>query len=222
MSKVVFAAAGLTVAACLGWVCGSTGRDKRVGRRDKYNRAGTRYQATASMRLAMISAALALTSSSALAADSMYAQAGGFTWSGLYGGIHFGYADGGSDLSIEGQALPVDPDGFIGGVQIGVNHQMANRFVLGAEADITYNSVSGAAIAGAGTTYLDSEIEWSGSARLRAGYAYGRTLPYLTAGVAAAKYTIEASSAGIIATLHDETYIGWTAGAGVEHAFTDR
>ncbi|TPI42020.1 porin family protein [Mesorhizobium sp. B3-1-9] len=155
-----------------------------------------------------------------------------YYWSGLYAGVHFGYAAGKSNLFISGGGIggtdinaPVDPDGFIGGIHIGFNQEMANRFVLGVEADIAYSNVEGlTTLANGGSTILKSELQWSGSARLRAGYAFDRTLPYITAGVAAAKYEIigiTGTSSGDI-PLHDDTHVGWTVGAGVEHAFTDK
>jgi outer membrane immunogenic protein len=154
-----------------------------------------------------------------------------YDWSGLYAGVHFGYADGKSDFFIGGAGgggtdvtAPLDPDGFIGGVHIGFNQELANRFVLGAEADLSYSNVDAVTtFAGAGAL-LESELKWSGSARLRAGYAFDRTLPYITAGVAAAKYEMSVLGSGLggSITVHDETHLGWTVGAGVEHAFTDR
>ena len=106
---------------------------------------------------------------------------------------------------------------------------MANRFVIGAEADVTYNAVDGLTAIDAGgggvNTLLRSELKWSGAARLRAGYAFDRILPYIAAGVAAAKYEVTAISAGAPGgeiPFHDESHIGWTVGAGIEHAFTDR
>lgn len=96
--------------------------------------------------------------------------------------------------------------------------------MLGAEADLAYNDVNGVGtFAGAGAL-LETDLKWSGSARLRAGYAFDRTLPYITAGVGAAKYEMSVVSTSPVAaiTIHDETHLGWTVGAGVEHAFTDR
>ncbi|MDX8448072.1 outer membrane protein [Mesorhizobium captivum] len=154
-----------------------------------------------------------------------------YDWSGLYAGVHFGYVAGKSNLFIAGAGVggtdvnvPLDPSGFIGGVHIGVNQELANRFVLGAEADLAYNNVDGlGTFTGAGAL-LKSELKWSGSARLRAGYAFDRTLPYITAGVAAAKYEMSVITTGPGGSIpiHDETHLGWTVGAGVEHAFTDR
>ncbi|MBZ9662190.1 porin family protein [Mesorhizobium sp. ESP-6-4] len=152
-----------------------------------------------------------------------------YDWSGLYAGAHFGYVAGKSNLFIADAGpggadvnAPLDPDGFIGGIHIGFDQEMANRFVLGAEADIAYSNVDGVGTFTGAGALLKTELKWSGSARLRAGYAFDRTLPYITAGVAAAKYemTVIATSGSI--PIHDETHLGWTVGAGVEHAFTDR
>lgn len=162
-----------------------------------------------------------------------------YDWTGLYAGVHIGYVAGRSDFFIAGGGiggatdlnLPLGPDGFIGGIHIGTNYQMANRFVIGAEADLTYNKADAVMPLDAGgggfSTLLKSELKWSGAARLRAGYAFDRTLPYIAAGVAAAKYEVTAIGVGggggaIEIPFHDETHIGWTVGAGVEHAFTDR
>jgi outer membrane immunogenic protein len=153
-----------------------------------------------------------------------------YDWSGLYAGVDVGYAAGKSDLFIAGAGgggsdvnSALDPDGFIGGIHIGFNQEMASRFVLGAEADIAYNNVDGLTTFSSGAL-LKSEVKWSGSARLRAGYAFDRTLPYITAGVAAAKYEVTVISGGPGGEIpfHDETHLGWTVGAGVEHAFTDK
>jgi outer membrane immunogenic protein len=182
-------------------------------------RSDPNFQEATMKKTILIASAVILTSGSAFAADAVINEepapvAAGFTWSGLYAGIDFGYAAGKSTLSVLGADNPIDPDGFIGGVHIGVNHEMANRFVLGAEADITSSNVEGSTVIGG--QLLENELNWSGSARLRAGYAFNRTLPYVTAGVAAANYEVT-----VIIPVHDETHFGWTAGAGVAHAFTD-
>jgi outer membrane immunogenic protein len=183
------------------------------------------------MKCILTATTLILMTGSAFAADAWEREGGSpatFSWSGLYAGIHLGYADGSSDLFIDGGGplfnASVDPSGFIGGVQIGVNHQLANGIVLGAEVDATYNGVDGMAPIPAANAIVASDVEWSGSARLRAGYAFDRTMPYVTGGIAAANYKLDLYSipSGNSATIHSETHIGWTAGAGVEQAFTDR
>ncbi|TPL36002.1 outer membrane protein [Mesorhizobium sp. B2-4-6] len=175
----------------------------------------------------LIACAMIFKTGSAFAADAVINREPvpvetGFTWSGLYAGVDFGYAVGRSELFAGGGgSVDINPDGFIGGIHIGINQEMANRFVLGAEADVTNNNVDG--LTNVTNVLVESKLTWSGSARLRAGYAFDRTLPYITAGVAAAKYELTAigASVGGELPLHDETHIGWTVGAGVEHAFTN-
>ncbi|WP_421951897.1 outer membrane protein [Pelagibacterium sp.] len=150
------------------------------------------------------------------------------SWTGLYAGVHFGYAAGHSDLFIDTGGplfnLVVDPSGLIGGVQLGFNQQMDTNLVIGVEADLSHNGVAGMAAIPAVSALMETNMEWSGSARARAGYAFDNTMAYVTGGVAAANYTVDFYSipTAISATIHNQTHIGWTAGAGVEHAFADQ
>ncbi|RVD41485.1 porin family protein [Mesorhizobium sp. M4B.F.Ca.ET.019.03.1.1] len=164
----------------------------------------------------------------ASAADTNEGQAA-YDWSGSYAGVDVGYAVGSSDhlVTSGGGDLnsPIDPNGFIGGIHIGLNREMASRFVLGAEADLMYTAVDGQTAFGSGGGALGKgEVKWSGSARLRAGYAYDRTLPYITAGVAAARYQVLVTTGGFGGDqpYREETHVGWTVGGGVEHALSDR
>lgn len=156
------------------------------------------------------------------------APSAGSSWTGLYAGGHFGYAAGSSDLFIDTGGplfdLIIEPSGLIGGVQLGFNQQMDSGLVIGAEADLSYNGVAGMAPIAAVSALIETDMEWSGSARVRAGYAFGQTLAYVTGGVAAANYTVDFYSVPTAntATIHNQTHLGWTAGTGVEHAFTDR
>ena len=99
--------------------------------------------------------------------------------------------------------------------------------VLGVEIDADYRdadddaliTVLGAPI-GLG---VNSEINWTGSARLRAGYAMDRWMPYVTGGFAFADYDLDFTSGGVVISGFglSETSVGWTAGFGAEYAFTD-
>ncbi|QPC91913.1 outer membrane protein [Mesorhizobium sp. INR15] len=178
----------------------------------------------------IIASAMILITGSAFAADTIAHDEAvpveaGFAWSGLYAGMDFGYAAGKSSLFIGGtDGFDINPDGFVGGVHIGVNHELTNRFVLGAEADLTNSNVEG--LTTITNVLIRNKLTWSGSARLRAGYAFDRTLPYITAGLAAARYEVTGiiGNGGATAEipLHDDTHIGWTVGAGIEQAFTDK
>jgi outer membrane immunogenic protein len=182
-------------------------------------------------------AAVLLGSTSALAADAVaeapvempVEQAPIFTWTGAYVGAQAGYGWGDSELSTNiagvGASLPFDPDGFLGGVHAGYNYQFSNDIVLGVEADIDYSDLSGDGTLDIGgiDTGIDgsSKLEWQGSVRARLGYAVDRWLPYVTGGVAFGKYKHDIDFPDGTSFNDDDTYTGWTAGAGVEYAFTD-
>ncbi len=172
---------------------------------------------------------LAVTSSAALAADlgggpvrrggpppppPPVVYQNGFSWSGFYVGVQGGYAWGDTEAfsSPPDQSYDYSTDGFLGGAHAGFNWQ-ANRFVIGIETDIELADISGS---GAGTLGSDhsTEIEWLGSLRARLGLAADRTLFYVTGGLAYGDVAI--AGPGYDFT---ETRTGWTAGAGIEHAF---
>ncbi|MDQ0392008.1 outer membrane protein [Labrys monachus] len=148
-----------------------------------------------------------------------------FDWSGPYIGLHAGYGwgrehDDQSSLFSE-NGPPADHfnmNGFIGGAHAGYNFQF-NQFVVGAEGDIDYSALKGDHFysydLGTVTGSLKLKSDWQGSARLRAGYAIDNLLLYVTGGVAFADAKL--STAGESSS---NTHVGWTAGGGIEYAFT--
>ena len=139
------------------------------------------------------------------------APAPSFSWTGVYLGAHFGYFRG---LGIGDVPPDVIPTGVFGGGQVGYNYQLPNNIVLGIEADISHG---GGGIHGANFGY-GTYVDTFGSIRGRIGYTFGRTLAYGTGGFAW----------GHLKNFDDEGHIakntltGWTAGGGLEHAFTNR
>lgn len=123
---------------------------------------------------------------------------------------------------------------FTGGAQIGYNYQFVNNFVLGAEADLQFlgfDDDMSAAITTAGfpATFTPARrgtqgLDWFGTVRLRAGYAFDRTLVYATGGLAYGEgdaTRFEATN-GIGGFFDDgDVAFGWTVGGGVEYAWTD-
>lgn len=177
-----------------------------------------------------------------------------FSWTGFYVGVHGGYGGDKFDYPFYAYADPsfgeaesfdidgsasLNSSGFFGGAQIGYNYQFSNNFVLGAEADIAWSGIEGELNAG-GNLYVDeeflgsaslsagSEVEWFGTIRARAGYAWDTLLLYVTGGAAYGKV----KSHGSISVTSDElpdggfsesistsdTQWGWTIGAGFEYA----
>lgn len=173
------------------------------------------------------------------------ADAAGYNWGGWYAGGNLGGSWGRSNVSdvfING-ATPIanqqaaatatprlSPDGFTGGGQVGYNHQV-DRWLFGVEADANYfglrqtRSVTAPFPVGVGafTTSNAVTADWLVTLRPRVGYTIDRTLLYATGGLALTELQFgtsysdstgqsEAASASKIAA-------GWTAGAGIEHAF---
>ena len=125
---------------------------------------------------------------------------------------------------------------FVGGVHVGYNHQFSGGFVLGAESDLDFgrkfkgnfffgeNFGRSAEEAMNDETFGEIKLGLSGSARVRAGMAVDRWLPFVTGGVAFAKYT--ATITRPIQPLQyprsgDGNLVGWTLGGGVNYALTD-
>ncbi|MCA0031646.1 outer membrane protein [Mesorhizobium sp. B263B2A] len=145
----------------------------------------------------------------------------GFDWTGYYAGMQAGYGLGQSDISgTGGGPFSVSPDidgGFVGGHVAGL--WQFDQAVIGAEADLNYSSVDGTADLGAGNTF-GTDVKWFGSVNAKAGYAMDRVLVYGIGGVAFAG--IETSQAAGAAFSETRTNVGWTVGAGVDYALTDK
>ncbi len=167
-------------------------------------------------------------------------------WNGFYVGLHAGYGFGNQSASIGGtpgikeaielgsvpRKLDTDPDGFLGGIQIGANRQLDN-LVIGLEADASLSSISGsdsatlAPLGSSFTTRAEQDLDWFGTARLRVGIVFGRFLVYGTGGLALGRSDLSLRlvyADGPVTLLRGsekETSAGWTVGAGVEYALTE-
>jgi high affinity Mn2+ porin len=188
---------------------------------------GDQYDQGVSMKrsLAIVSAGVVLNSSPVIAADALFnapTLKTVYDWTGFYVGGHFGYAGGnlGSDansLPLEGVLLPQSATGLIGGFQVGYNRQLANRIMLGIEADASFTSPPDqAALGRLPPTNFNTALDYIGTVRGRIGYAFGQWMPYLTGGLAwgHTRAFINDGSGAIVG--HYQT--GWTAGLGVEFA----
>jgi outer membrane immunogenic protein len=171
------------------------------------------------------------------------------SWTGFYVGGNVGAAWAKDDITWDANAAgfgggpflaalnaagagSLDPVGVIAGGQIGFNYQI-NSFILGAEADFNYTdlsetrSVAVAPPAALGTVVTSTfESKWLATVRGRLGFlATPNLLLYGTGGVAFAEvktadsvfFTFDGSSN---AASNSETKTGWTAGGGVEWAFS--
>ncbi|HML07129.1 MAG TPA: outer membrane beta-barrel protein [Xanthobacteraceae bacterium] len=154
-----------------------------------------------------------------------------YNWGGVYIGINGGYGFGDSDWTNSAASTSTgsfSTDGFLIGGTLGANFQM-NAFVFGAEVDGDWQDLkgnSGAACGtlGAGAAFTcETKSEWIATARVRGGVAMDRVLVFLTGGGAAGNVQAGPSPTAFTgggATTNSSTEYGWTAGGGVEVAFT--
>jgi len=145
-----------------------------------------------------------------------------YDWTGFYIGGHVGYGGGSlgsgtNPLPEQGVFFPPTVTGLIGGYQVGYNRQFSNHVVLGVEADASFTSpLDAPALTSAP---FNTTIDYTGTVRGRAGYAFGKWMPYVTGGFAWGHSHVNFNDgAGNIFSSPGQTQPGWTAGAGVEFA----
>jgi high affinity Mn2+ porin len=147
-----------------------------------------------------------------------------YNWTGFYVGGHVGYGDGtlGSGtnpLPLQGAVFPSTVTGGVGGFQLGYNHEFANRFVLGVEADATFTGPVDLPLRPLAP--FNSTIDYIGTVRGRIGYAFGSWMPYLTGGFAWAHSDVKVNDAsGNVISEPGQNQTGWTVGAGAEFALS--
>ena len=185
------------------------------------------------LRLAFLIAAL-IPSASVFAADLDVPppigdlRPGTYDWSGPYVGV-FGAAvavDGTFDgtCTVGGLACAVTPTytdiehsgiGYAYGILGGWNYQM-DSFVMGIEGDWAF----GGTVATNDEPTIDTDFSFNNIAtlRARAGMAFDNTLLYVTGGLA----VVEEEFGAVITTRQSDSQwvYGWTAGGGLEHAFS--
>ncbi len=173
------------------------------------------------LRLLASSAAVALLSTAAIAADipayepppMAAAATSAYNWTGFYIGALGGYAfDGENDW--DGSAVTNDLNGWLAGGTVGANWQM-NSVVFGVEGDIAWADIDGSDPCPNPAFTCATDFDWIASARGRVGLAWDRFMIFGTGGAAFAEIEVSATPlAG--GGSSDETYVGWTAGGGIE------
>ncbi|MFB6447997.1 carbohydrate porin [Bradyrhizobium tunisiense] len=148
-----------------------------------------------------------------------------YDWTGFYVGGHFGYGDasfgpGTHSLPLQGVVLPPSATGFSGGYQLGYNRQLANRVVLGIEADSTFTGARDVVAHERSPAPFNTTLDYVGTVRGRIGYAFDRFMPFVTGGFAWGHTHINVNDADGVSELFPvgKYQIGWTAGLGLEFA----
>lgn len=132
-----------------------------------------------------------------------------FTWSGIYIGANGGYSFG-TTKPVGGANFTTN--GIVAGGTIGGNIQ-TGAFVFGAEGDFDWDNIKGTP---PGCVGCQLKSTWLATARGRVGVAFDRVLVYGTGG--AAFQNLQFTTPGFANTTTNP--FGWTAGGGVEFAFS--
>jgi len=164
-----------------------------------------------------------------------------YNWTGFYIGINGGYGFGSSNwtdaanpvVGAGGSTGNFNINGGVVGGTVGANAQFGAG-VFGVEGDIDYSTIKGSISPGAPnfcSTFItapavfgatcNTQNNWLATVRARGGVAADRVLFFLTGGLAAGNVQAGLSGGTIGSTTYQSnTEFGWTAGAGVEVAFT--
>lgn len=132
-------------------------------------------------------------------------------WDGPFVGVFGGYDWVGYS---EDNPFELDLEGWLLGVDAGVNFTVTDGIVAGLVGDIAWSNIEDENPAG-----YNAYVDWVGSLRGRIAFDGGAFLPYLTAGLAVAGVTVDDTNNSN--GTDTGTHIGWTAGAGVEFAVSD-
>jgi len=145
------------------------------------------------------------------------------SWDGAYVGVFGGYGWG--ELGFDNDAPgDLSPEGWLLGVNAGVNFTLGNGIIAGVVGDIAWSDMNDSFSDDLGgdppvIASATSTIDWVGSLRGRVGLDAGSFMPYLTAGLAVAHNTFETTFP--FDDSDDQIHVGWTVGAGVEVAVAD-
>lgn len=141
-----------------------------------------------------------------------------FTWSGIYiganGGFSWGTLKPTNDPDGDADNSSVRTKGWLAGGTIGGNIQ-TGAFVFGAEGDFDWDNIK-ANLGDPDCVGCTIKSTWFATARGRVGVAFDRVLVYGTGGAAFQSLQFNIPAIGS-ATINP---FGWTAGGGVEFAFS--
>lgn len=167
-----------------------------------------------------------------------------FNWTGCYLGGHLGGGFAHKDLTDPVQLVqdsfagaPVTdgittvspaPKGVVIGGQIGCDYQFAPSWVVGIEGAASGSTMRGSTTVGLpfgnpDTALVEAKTDFLTSVTARFGYTFDNVLLYAKGGFALAgdRYDVTGSFAGTpFGFIGLENRIGWTAGGGVEWAFS--
>lgn len=144
-------------------------------------------------------------------------------WSGAYGGLFVGY--GRHDVetnSADGVSEEIEADGALGGIYTGRNFQFGN-VVAGWEGSIALTDIEGDGVYPVPPQDHSYRGDIQADARARLGYAFGKFLPFVSAGVSWTRSEQALGIGGVTALQRGRVpAVAWTVGAGVDYRISDR
>jgi outer membrane immunogenic protein len=155
------------------------------------------------------------------------------TWTGFYLGAHVGggFADSdwtsrfeSGDIVHFGDTFSHNPQGWLGGGQIGYNFQ-TGQAVWGIEATLSGADIDDTSRSRFDDVFLSTDIDMFWTVTGRLGYDWGRVLTYVKGGYAGANVELSAADRFDLITGFDRfseenTHHGWTIGGGLEFLAT--
>jgi outer membrane immunogenic protein len=155
-----------------------------------------------------------------------------FSWTGCYLGGQGGYAWGRSkDIAESGATAGLDItqsfslSGGMAGGTVGCNYQMSN-VVFGVEDDMSWTNQQGSSYEQLPFNVLatsQTREKWIDTFRGRIGFAWDRTMLYVTGGGAVAKIGDQScNTAAAVCVSDSANKFGWTVGFGAEWNLWDR
>jgi outer membrane immunogenic protein len=186
--------------------------------------------------------AVAMLTGSAFAAD-VVAPAGP-DWSGLYVGVHGGWAWADVDAKYNdpetdedcfendggpgGCAVNLEPDGPLIGAQLGYNFVFDGGLMVGVEGDYSWMDLKDDDFAGDPdgpggndfSTHVEQEIDQVATIRARLGFAMDDFLPFITGGYAVA-HGKRSAHGDFVDDSEKNWHDGWTIGGGFEYLISD-
>ena len=160
-----------------------------------------------------------------------HAQSNTDAWNGPYVGGIAGYGWGNStqrDLTIPLPPeieIPVPADGNyhagggLAGVTTGYN-LVFDHFLIGIEGDTSWTNIDGSSSNCGGNHVCGTKLQGVSTERIRAGVLTGASLLYATGGIAIGRiHAYDETAPGYSAT---KTKVGWAAGGGIEHRWSDK
>jgi opacity protein-like surface antigen len=142
-----------------------------------------------------------------------------WSWTGFYVGAHGGFAR----AQTTGPNLGITEQGGFGGIQMGLNYQFSDHWVVGVEQDASFGDITGSTPnVGGATGTATMKLDAFGTFRERIGYTWDRVMFYETAGIAWAHANpTNANGPPNPEVLNDHRLMtGLAAGGGIEVAAT--